>query len=192
MSRSGARLSPSVPSKLSAFSISIGPNWVTNDKTHLEHNESALTLKADLAANIIHFAFGPRADIQRCCGTHTACKLNPDLVCRGNDVRQLVPPQASRLSSMAPGIDTSSGCWRNRQRRQSAEWSNFNVFRQSGSVRRLSLLDCRCRNVAGGRCQASQEPDASSCDNRTVEQHIFACWRSRYCHSWCCSRCYGW
>lgn len=26
--------------------------WVTNDKTHLEYNESALTLKADLAADI--------------------------------------------------------------------------------------------------------------------------------------------
>lgn len=34
--------------------------WVTNDKTHLEHNESVLTLKADLATVINDFPFGPK------------------------------------------------------------------------------------------------------------------------------------
>ena len=38
------------------------PLWVTNDKTHLERKWSAFTLKADLAAGMVDFPFGPLAE----------------------------------------------------------------------------------------------------------------------------------
>ena len=40
--------------------------WVTSDKTHLEHNESALTLIADISGDMDFRREGPRGDLSRC------------------------------------------------------------------------------------------------------------------------------
>ena len=39
------------------------PLWVTSDKTHIEHNESALALTADMLADMHFRCDGPKSDV---------------------------------------------------------------------------------------------------------------------------------
>jgi hypothetical protein len=48
------------------YDLVVCPQWVTSDKTHVEHNESALTLIADIPGDMDFRSKGPTADSCRC------------------------------------------------------------------------------------------------------------------------------
>jgi hypothetical protein len=66
------RLSASFYPCLAIASFQQGPNWVRSDKTQVEHNESALTLIADIPRDMDFRCNGPDSDIPSRCNRGAA------------------------------------------------------------------------------------------------------------------------